>query len=233
MSKIYFFRHAQASFLANNYDQLSEKGIQQSKILGQYLKAQNIQFDKVFSGPLVRQQHTCQLVLEQLQLDKEINTIPELKEHQGTEAVKLAYPQLMDKYPQLRDWKAEIEKNPKLLGRNTMLIFQQFLGLWAESEIEVEGVESWPIFRKDTKIGFQRVLEQTGKGENIAVFTSGGTIASIVGDALMVGKESKIADLNFSIRNTSFSTFLYSKGKHNMLSFNEIPHLSEDLITFV
>ncbi|MCH2083133.1 histidine phosphatase family protein [Kordia sp.] len=233
MSKIYFFRHAQASFMANNYDQLSEKGIQQSKILGQYLKTQNIQFDQVFSGPLERQQHTCQLVLEQLQLDKEINTIPELKEHQGTEAIKLAYPQLMDKYPQLREWKAEIEKNPKLLGRNTMLIFQKFLALWAESEVEVEGVEPWPVFRKDTKIGFQRILEQTGKGEKIAVFTSGGTIASIVGDALMVGKESKIADLNFSIRNTSFSTFLYSKGKYNMLSFNEIPHLSEDLITFV
>jgi len=62
MSKIYFFRHAQASYLADNYDKLSEKGEAQSAELGKYLVSKNMQFDKIFVGPLERQKHTCEIV---------------------------------------------------------------------------------------------------------------------------------------------------------------------------
>ena len=62
MSKLYFFRHAQASFGAANYDALSEKGIAQSVELGNYLVAEKFSFDKVFVGPLQRQQHTFEIV---------------------------------------------------------------------------------------------------------------------------------------------------------------------------
>ena len=58
MSKLYFFRHAQASFGAANYDALSDKGIAQTVLLGNYLVAKKHTFDKVFVGPLQRQQHT-------------------------------------------------------------------------------------------------------------------------------------------------------------------------------
>ena len=54
MSKIYFFRHAQASYGAVNYDQLSAKGEQQSAVLGQYLvdndfAKQNIDSDLILN----------------------------------------------------------------------------------------------------------------------------------------------------------------------------------------
>ena len=67
----------------------------------------------------------------------------------------------------------------------------------------------------------------------MGVFTSGGTISSITAESLNINDELKIADLNFSIRNTSFTTFLYSKEAFNLLSFNELPHLEKDMITFV
>ncbi len=66
MSKIYFFRHAQASFGADNYDELSAKGILQSLELGKYLVSKKQRFDRVYVGPLKRQQHTFEIVKKSL-----------------------------------------------------------------------------------------------------------------------------------------------------------------------
>ncbi|MFT5386039.1 MAG: hypothetical protein ACI81W_003451, partial [Saprospiraceae bacterium] len=45
--------------------------------------------------------------------------------------------------------------------------------------------------------------------------------------------QTKVAELNYAVRNTSVSRFLYSNGEFNLLSFNEVPHLEEEMITFV
>ena len=47
MSKIYFFRHAQASFGADNYDELSAKGILQSLELGKYLVSKKPHYENI------------------------------------------------------------------------------------------------------------------------------------------------------------------------------------------
>ena len=62
MSKLYFFRHGQASLGADNYDVLSSKGKEQAVALGTYLAQKNIQFDRVFVGPLDRQKDTYEAV---------------------------------------------------------------------------------------------------------------------------------------------------------------------------
>lgn len=236
MSKIYFFRHAQASYLADNYDKLSDKGELQSAELGKYLVNKKIQFDKIFVGPLERQKHTCQIVSDifmQNNIPFPVPVIVEgLKEHSGTEAVKSAYPQLM-KNKKIQKLQQDIESNPKLIRRNTLLIFQYFMDEWSVGNIQVEGIESWREFRFAVKKGLDTILQNTGKGETIGVFTSGGTIASITAEALNVVDETRVAAMNFSIRNTSFSSFLFSKNNFNLLSFNELPHLSDDMITFV
>ena len=47
MSKLYFFRHGQASLGADNYDVLSPLGEEQALALGKYLVEKNIHFDRV------------------------------------------------------------------------------------------------------------------------------------------------------------------------------------------
>lgn len=237
MSKLYFFRHAQASYGAQNYDKLSEHGIQQSKELGKYLVHKNITFDKIFSGPLERQKHTYHLVKNEYAGHK-LN-IPEaiildgLKEHEGTEAFKENIPELIRTVPFIKELFDKIETNPKLAKRNSLLAFQYFMDKWAEGKIKVPNALSWEAFRNATKNALQTILEQTGKGETIAIFSSGGTISSIAAEAIQLKNESSIAAMNFSIRNTSFSTFLYSKNNFNLLSLNEIPHLQDEMITFI
>ena len=45
MSTLALVRHAQASFFADNYDQLSPVGEQQARLLGQYWVKRQMRFD--------------------------------------------------------------------------------------------------------------------------------------------------------------------------------------------
>ena len=236
MSKLYFFRHAQASYGANNYDLLSPKGEAQSIELGHYLVEKKILFNKVFVGPLKRQQHTFELVKRAY--DQHNLPMPEpilidgLREHQGPEALQIMLPQLQETAI-VKQLLANTKENPKRARANSLLIFQHFMTEWVEGKIEVEGVVQWSDFRQHVRTALNTILRTTESGEINAAFTSGGTISAIAAEALHLKDEKRIASLNFSIRNTSFSSFFYSKGNFNLLSLNEIPHLKEEMITFV
>jgi broad specificity phosphatase PhoE len=237
MSKLFFFRHGQASLGAENYDVLSDKGIRQSQLLGEHLLNENISFDKIFVGPLERQKNTFNAVKECYAAQGIILPSPKiingLKEHNGIEIMKTALPDLIKTDPYLIALEKSSKDDNKKTMRNTMLGFQYFLGEWAEGNITVKGMPTWKQFRKEVKEGLGEVLNATAKGENIGIFSSGGTISAITAECLGLTTEKAVAELNFSIRNTSFSTFLYTNQKFNLLSFNELPHLKKDMITFV
>ena len=237
MSKLFFFRHAQASYGAANYDQLSVKGEKQSAILGEYLVEKKYHFDKIFVGPLERQKHTFQIVADIYK--KNNKTLPSpvfiegLREHRGPGAMRKCLPELLKTNPQIKQWYAEIEENPKLMKRNSLLTFQYFMDEWSLGNIVVPDVQSWAEFRSAVRGGLETILENTGKGETIAAFTSGGTISAITAEALKIQDEQTVSNMNFSVRNTSFTSFLFSKNLFNLLSFNELPHLEAEMVTFV
>ena len=56
MSVLTLVRHAQASFFADNYDELSPLGRKQARLLGEFWVRRQIDFDEVYCGPRVRQQ---------------------------------------------------------------------------------------------------------------------------------------------------------------------------------
>src|ERR1700756_3915646 len=62
MRSLFLVRHGQASFLERNYDKLSSKGEEQSRILGEYWAGLKLTFDRIYSGPRVRQRETARLV---------------------------------------------------------------------------------------------------------------------------------------------------------------------------
>ena len=63
MAELYLVRHGQASFGAANYDQLSERGVQQSVWLGEYFAQRNLSFDRVICGTLRRHEQTVEAIL--------------------------------------------------------------------------------------------------------------------------------------------------------------------------
>src|SRR5207248_7120980 len=64
MGRLFLVRHAQASFLSQNYDQLSALGQTQARLLGEYWSQRNVFFDRVCTGPALRHRQTAQLVGE-------------------------------------------------------------------------------------------------------------------------------------------------------------------------
>ncbi len=150
MSKIYLFRHAQASIGKANYDVLSPKGESQAAELGKFLCKEKLVFDKVYVGNLQRQKHTQEIVAKQYKdigLNMPLPTILEgLNEHQATEAMKSEFPKLLND-PYLKSLKNKIENNPEKQHSYMMLGFKYFLHKWVKNEIIVEGIISWKEFR--------------------------------------------------------------------------------------
>ena len=237
MSKLHFFRHAQASYLSKNYDQLSPLGEQQAAELGKYLVRKKMHFDQIYVGPLRRQIHTYEIVRatyasQQLTFPEAI-IMDELRENRASTALKSVFSEWTETIPEVKKWRDEIEADASLLRKNSLLIFQHFIQEWADGNIHTPSVESWDTFTQDVKKGVDTILANTQKGEAVAAFTSGGTISTIAGLALHIENQRRVAAMNLAVRNTSFSSFLYSKDQFNLLSFNELPHLEDEMITFV
>ncbi len=238
MSKIYLIRHAQASFLADDYDNLSEKGFLQSDALGKYFVEKNILFNKIYIGKLKRHQQTFErfnkaYTSNGFKLPKPIY-LEELNEHHALDALNFYYEDFISQNTTAKKLTKEILENPQLKQKHSILIFELFLKGYASGKYanNHKTIQSWSSFRAQTKKGVTSILEQMDKGETVGIFTSGGTKSSIIGDSLDISEE-KISELNLIIRNTSFSQLLFSKNRLNLLSLNETPHLSKELITFV
>jgi broad specificity phosphatase PhoE len=239
VSQIYFIRHAQASYLSANYDQLSPLGEEQSTILGQYLCQTKVHFDKVFVGPLVRQQQTQQLVAQVFERQNMAFQTPillhELAEHLGPGALRHLKPILASRDAKVKHWEDEMTQNPELKRRNSLYIFEHFMEQWVSGQITDADhlYEPWEAFRARVRRGLEVVLSSVEKGETVGVFTSGGVVSAVVAEVLRLPNEAPVAQLNYAVRNTSMSQFLFSKNNLTLLSFNEVPHLSQAQITFV
>ena len=58
MTVLYLIRHGQASFGAEDYDQLSELGRRQSVLLGTHLRQTQPPLDAIYAGSLRHQKHS-------------------------------------------------------------------------------------------------------------------------------------------------------------------------------
>ena len=237
MSKLYFFRHGQASINSDNYDKLSQKGVKQAQLLGHYLIKENIRFDRVFCGPLVRQLETEREVRKVYQTHQqsypEATVLQGLKEHTGMDVLKNNYSALLKKHSFLQELQHKSIENPALKQQYYMEAFGYFMQKWALNALELDGIPLWQDFRRAVGAALKTLLAATEKGETVGVFSSGGTISAILAESLGMEKEDRIAELNYSVRNASVSQFLYSAPRFSLLEFNAVHFLPKELITFV
>jgi broad specificity phosphatase PhoE len=232
MSLLTVVRHGQASFFATNYDQLSPLGEQQAKCLGNHWAQQRLVFDEIYTGPRIRQQKTAELAgsvyqelglewpdpiviedLDEYDLDGLSNRLaPQLAEHNSE------FARLVQNY-----MTSEGEQN-RLRGFQRM--FETLLGHWQTSETSNETVESWPSFRSRVQRVIRRIQDRPGRSRRIAVFTSGGFIGTTVQQALGVS-DLMALELNWRIRNSSVTEFMFTPDRFTLDSFNVISHLND------
>ncbi|MCA1960298.1 MAG: histidine phosphatase family protein [Desulfomonile sp.] len=234
MSELYLIRHAQASFKSSNYDRLSELGIRQSEILGDYFSQIGILFDAVHSGSMDRQRATAFVCLGRLYSAGEapvLRTAREFDEYNAHRIIGTLAPVLEEEDPSMADAFANLFTDGQALKK----VFEAAMLRWASGQVEIPGVETWTEFKARVRCGIDRVCSKQGRKARIAVFTSGGAICAAMQIALGLSDEVSIS-LALQIRNASVSTFRHDGETLRLESFNSVAHLElmkeQTLITY-
>lgn len=242
MSRLLYFRHAQASYGKADYDQLSPMGYKQSEILGESLAKEKVHFDHIYIGPLKRHYQTLSKVQEayakyNLPLPQPIEMV-ELEEHRGPEILKTSMTQIKNEDEQIRKWDDERKADTSLFTKNGLLIFERAMTLWATgalSHVQPAEYLDWRAFRAQVAYGYDKVYNnhKDQKAKTIGLFTSGGTISATLGHVLGMKDNADIIGLNGVVQNTSVSEFLFSGERVTMKRFNDVSHLPKDMKTYV
>ncbi|MDM8349586.1 phosphoglycerate mutase family protein [Pseudomonas sp. sp1636] len=235
MGSIYLIRHGQASFGADDYDVLSPIGIRQAEVLGAHLVELGIRIDHSLSGALRRQQHTASAVLQQL--SGSAQALPDLQvdaafnEFDADAVIRSLLPDLLEQEPEA----LHVLRNGAQHRAEFQRLFALLIGRWISGEYDQPGLQSWPAFVEQVQGGLTRLLQQADHKHNIAVFTSGGTIAALL--QLITGVPAdKAFELNWQIVNTSLSCLKFRGSQVTLASFNSHVHLQlmkePELITY-
>jgi broad specificity phosphatase PhoE len=232
MGTLLLVRHAQASFLEENYDKLSSIGDAQSRLLGEYWARRNLNFDRTCVGPCVRQQDTLKIVSDAytksgLEFPEPV-VLPEFDEYQGEAVLKQSLPLLLESEPTIRNLHATFQSATDNAGKRASFqkLFEAVIGEWVRGAISLQGVETWLEFCSRVNSGLTTFLSAGGHGERVAIFTSGGPIAVAMQRALRLSPESTL-QVSWMSRNSSWSEFLYSAERFTLSSFNVHAHLDD------
>jgi broad specificity phosphatase PhoE len=235
VGSIYLIRHGQASFGADDYDVLSPIGMRQAEVVGQHLCELDIRLDRCISGDLRRQQHTAKLALGQFAhaglSAPELETDSAFNEFDAEAVIRHLLPSLLPQEPQA----LQIMRNGAQHPAEFQRLFAQVIRRWTSGDYPMQGLVSWTEYVQNVATGLQRLLTQAHSTDNIAVFTSGGTITALL--RLITGIPADNAfELNWQIVNTSLSRLKFRAHEVALASFNSQLHLqllkAPELITY-
>ena len=239
MSTLVLVRHGQARAFSNAPDQLSPKGWQQAHTLGSYWVRQGERFDSVYHGSLRRQRETCEAVATEYAKDGKPFPVPiilpALNEYVTQDLVSEVAPRLAKRdrefEPLWEAWEAVVPGQGR--NRTFQIMFEALVSRWVDGRLQEPGLEPWESFRLRAREALQTIRRAQGRGMRVAAFTSGGPIGVAVQSCLGAPAAAALA-VNWRVRNTSLTTFLYSGSRLSLDGFNELPHLSlrPDLVTF-
>ncbi len=224
MGVIFLVRHGQASFGEENYDMLSETGILQSRILGDYLAETGLKIDVVYSGKMERQKMTANEAIKSYKRHgKEVPDpviIDDLGEYDFRGVLLSQVPDMLKEDPSLKRDMDLIYSDMKAFQR----IFEGAMLRWVSGRYNKEGVETWEDFAERSVNAVLGIIAEQGRGKNIFVFTSGGIIAATMQKALSLSNEATMR-INWQLINSSITRFMYRDEIITLAGFNCIPHL--------
>ncbi len=232
MGVLFLVRHAQATFLEQNYDKLSELGGEQARLLGAYWAQRKVIFDRACTGPCVRQKDTAKLMRDEYRKAglkfPEPLVLPEFDEYQGEAVLVRSLPGLLKNDERIRDLHAAFQSSSNSAGRRSTFqkLFEAVIGKWVSGEIPSLGAEPWSEFCSRVNLGLAKLLAAGGRGERVAIVTSGGPIAVAMQRALNLSPQHTL-QVSWMSRNCSLSEFLYSGDRFTLSAFNTHPHLND------
>ena len=211
MGTLYLVRHGQASFGAENYDQLSARGRQQAVRLGEYWRDKGLRFDAVITGTLHRHTQTLEGIIEGLQGAPAPLQLPGLNEYDSLALLRAIHTEPLPR-----------PDTPELYRQHFRLLCDA-LAQWMAGVISPQGMPSWDDFAGGVQDALDHVRREHS-GQNVLLVSSGGPIAAAVGQVLGTAPEVTIA-LNMRIRNSAVTEFSVSPKRLMLQTFNTLAHL--------
>jgi broad specificity phosphatase PhoE len=232
MGNLYLVRHAQASFLEENYDKLSVLGETQARLLGEYWARRNVVFNRAGTGPRARQTDTAQIVAGAYAKAgiayPETQTLPEFDEYPGEAVMERSLPGLLASDQRIRQLHEAFERSQGGVSRRATFhkLFEAVISKWVSGTICLEGVETWVQFCSRVNSGLVQFLSKGERGETVVIFTSGGPIAVALRRALQLSAENTL-QMSWMSRNSSWSEFLYGSDRFTLSAFNVHGHIDD------
>lgn len=222
MAHILLLRHGQASFGTHDYDRLSDLGRRQSQLLGQHLHTLGLRFDAMVCGKLARQQDTAEQARSRLGDElPPLQTDAAFNEYDADGLFRAYLPRALRENPQFATTPQKIFQDRRLFQQ----VFMTVSGLWLDGAAPERGeLEPWQAFAARVRDGLQRLNAQYGRDAQIAVFTSGGVIATGAALAMSLSPRDTLK-LNWGIYNASISELGFRRSGTYLLGFNNITHL--------
>ncbi|MCA0327582.1 MAG: histidine phosphatase family protein [Proteobacteria bacterium] len=233
MGTLYLVRHGQASFGADDYDQLSPLGQRQGLRLGQYLRERfggRLRFEAVLTGTLRRQRQTWAAIAEGAGLAQPTpRTLAQAADVAAEPMPHLLWPGLneYDSHAVIHAVHPEPLPKPDTpeLYRLHFRLLREGLTRWMHGEVAPVGMPSYADFVAGV-VGALEHVRAHSRGDVLLV-SSGGPIATAVGHVLATPPESTI-ELNMRIRNTAVTEFAFTPKRHMLLTYNTLPHLDTE-----
>ena len=235
MSELILVRHGQASFGAESYDKLSDKGIEQVKILSQHWQALGERFDHIYSGNLLRQRETAHELLPLIEGKPSASVqLSGFNEYNGDPLIRTHLRDLREAGDQSGPTQWPIQD-----ARLFQKIFEQATARWILDDLDprddVADFERWSVFKARVYAALDEVMARHGSGSRVVVSTSGGVIAMALQRVLNFPDDQVIAT-NWMVRNSAVTRIIYGRGKLSLTQFNNLAHLEtpekQQLITF-
>lgn len=221
MSRILLVRHGQASFGAEDYDNLSPAGHEQSRVLGRALAERGVTPDVVVAGEMRRHAQTAEGVLEGAGWCSTVATDAGWNEFDHLHVLAVHTPPETDR--------AEDEK------RAFQRWFEAATLRWTSGQHDADYDEPFAAFTGRVQASLERLREELPPSGTAVVLTSGGPVAWAAASLLADGAPSRTdlwLRLNPVSVNTGVSTVVVGSRGTTLVTWNAHDHLSPDQITY-
>ena len=212
MGTLYLVRHGQASFGADDYDNLSELGVRQSTRLGEYFARRGLTFNAVVTGSLRRQAQTWAGIALGGNYAAEPLVWPGLNEYDSGAVIQAIHPFPLEKADSPETYRAHFR------------LLRDGLTQWMNGVVSPVGMPSYPEFVHGVTSALDHVRKHYSG--NVLLVSSGGPISTAIGHLLGTTPETTV-ELNFRIRNSSVTELAFTPKRHMLVTYNTLPHLDD------
>jgi len=226
MSELLLIRHGQASFGSADYDALSQLGLRQAGLVGDYLVASGYRLDGIYCGTLKRQRQSAMAVIERyhaagIELPARVEDAG-FNELDNEAQIKYLAPRLSQTNDTINSLMASAQSSKKDFQKLLRLVFNE----WLAGTVTDSRLQSWPQFKAEVLSALQSVLQAQGSGTTSAVFTSGGVIATLVAHVMQM-PDSSVYSVFEPVINCSMTRLLFNSDRISLSSYNEYSYLEQ------